>query len=258
MSYLVKTVTSLPLSLHLRWEDLRHEWGKRRITLVEWKAPCVLLETLAGGYLLMRGFNPGPTQDYRWLPWSHSVCTAVLWKKNPSYVSQLINKSMDQRGRSVSLEALLGGRGGAIWSGQRHQTVSASQVSLQSFLIGRLQALEQLLRLSPEVTVEAPVTPVTGSQRTKKQPSGHLWFREVSHFNLLLNIVVTMKLCNLLRVYKLQQQQTVMWVHQVHNVGHFKSSVYCPALFNVPDEWVWLTFWPQSEPRRLHHGSLSL
>lgn len=30
---------------------------------------------------------------------------------------------------------------------------------LQSFLIGRLQALEELLRLPTEVTVEAPVTP---------------------------------------------------------------------------------------------------
>ncbi len=144
----------------------------------------------------MRSFNPDPPQDYWWLPWSDSVCTAVLSRKNPSCVSQLISKSINQRGRSVSLEALLGGRGGAIWGGQRHQTVSALQVSLQSFLIGRLQTLEQLLRLSPEVTMEAPVAPATASQRTKKQPSGHLWFREVSYLNnlLLLYIVVTMKL----------------------------------------------------------------
>lgn len=65
------------------------------------------------------------------------------------------------KGGGVSLEALLRGRGGAIGGGQRHQTVSAPQVSLQSFLIGRLQTLEELLRLPTEVTVETPVTPAT-------------------------------------------------------------------------------------------------
>lgn len=78
----------------------------------------------------------------------------------------LINKLINRGGgEEVSLEALLRRGRGAVRGGQRHQSVSAPQVSLQSFLIGRLQALEQLLRLPAEVTVEAPVTPATSSQR---------------------------------------------------------------------------------------------
>lgn len=74
---------------------------------------------------------------------------------------------MDQRGGGgSSLEALLRGGGGAVGGWQRHQTVPAPQVSLQGFLIGRLQALEQLLRLPAEVTVETPVTPETDSPNT--------------------------------------------------------------------------------------------
>lgn len=49
----------------------------------------------------------------------------------------LINKLINRGGgEEVSLEALLRRGGGAIRGGQRHQTVSAPQVSLQSFLIG--------------------------------------------------------------------------------------------------------------------------
>lgn len=48
----------------------------------------------------------------------------------------LISKWMDQSRGNVSLQALLGGRGGAIGGGQGHQAVSAPQVSLQRFLIG--------------------------------------------------------------------------------------------------------------------------
>lgn len=43
-------------------------------------------------------------------------------------------------------------------------------MSLQSLLIGRLQALEELLRLPPEVTVEAPVA----SARRRKTKSEEL------------------------------------------------------------------------------------
>lgn len=88
-------------------------------------------------------------------------------------------QSMDlinEKGGEVLLEALLGGGGGAIRRGQRHQAVTAPQVSLQSFLIGRLQAMKELFRLPTEVTVKAPVTPSTVEQkegRKKTQPSGH-------------------------------------------------------------------------------------
>lgn len=71
---------------------------------------------------------------------------------------------INEKGGDVLLEALLGGGGGAIRGGQRHQAVAAPQVGLQSFLIGRLQALEELLRLPTEVTVKAPVTPATVEQ----------------------------------------------------------------------------------------------
>jgi len=57
----------------------------------------------------------------------------------------------------VSPEALLGGRGGGV---------AAPQVSLQSLLIGGLQALEQKLRLPPEVDVEGPVTPARQAPNT--------------------------------------------------------------------------------------------
>lgn len=63
------------------------------------------------------------------------------------------------RWEEVSLEALLGGGGGAVGGRQRHQAVAAPQVGLQSLLIGRLQALEEKLCLPAEVAVEAPVAP---------------------------------------------------------------------------------------------------
>lgn len=61
---------------------------------------------------------------------------------------------------SVSLEALLGRGGRAIRHRQRHHAVPTPQMSLQGLLIGRLQALEQLLGLTAEVSVVGPVTPV--------------------------------------------------------------------------------------------------
>lgn len=87
-------------------------------------------------------------------------------------------QSIDQeKGGGVLLEALLGGGGGAIRGGQRHQAVATPQVGLQSFLIGRLQAMEELLRLPTEVTVKAPVTPGTAEQegggKKKTSSSGH-------------------------------------------------------------------------------------
>lgn len=63
------------------------------------------------------------------------------------------------RWEDVSLEALLGGGGGAVRCRQRHQAVAAPQVGLQGLLIGRLQALKEKLRLPAKVAVEAPVAP---------------------------------------------------------------------------------------------------
>lgn len=56
-------------------------------------------------------------------------------------------------------------------------------MSLQRFLIGRLQALEQLLRLPTEVPVEAPVTPATASQRkeTDHQDVSERRLREIQN-----------------------------------------------------------------------------
>lgn len=88
---------------------------------------------------------------------------------------QSIDLINEKRG-DVLLEALLGGGGGAIRGGQRHQAVATPQVGLQSFLIGQLQALEELLRLPTEVTVKAPVTSATVEQEgggKKPQSSGH-------------------------------------------------------------------------------------
>lgn len=58
-----------------------------------------------------------------------------------------------------SLQALLGGRGGAVRRGQRQDAVGALQVRLESLLIGGLQRLEQMLRLPAVVTMETPVAP---------------------------------------------------------------------------------------------------
>lgn len=80
---------------------------------------------------------------------------------------------INEKGGDVLLETLLGGGGGAIRGGQRHQAVAAPQVGLQSFLIGRLQALEELLRLPTKVTVKAPVTPVAVEQEEGGKKHNH-------------------------------------------------------------------------------------
>lgn len=59
----------------------------------------------------------------------------------------------------VLLEALLRAGGGAIGLRERHNTIRALQMRLQSLLIGQLESLKELLRLLTEVAVETPITP---------------------------------------------------------------------------------------------------
>lgn len=59
----------------------------------------------------------------------------------------------------VLLEALLRAGGGAIGLRERHNTIRALQMRLQSLLIGQLESLKELLRLLTEVAVESPITP---------------------------------------------------------------------------------------------------
>ena len=73
-----------------------------------------------------------------------------------------------KRASQFLLQTLLGGGGRAVRLRQRHDAVRALQVGLQGLLIGRLQRLEQVLRLPAVVTMETPVAS-TGEGEGRKR-----------------------------------------------------------------------------------------